>query len=113
MIELFKPVSYDDASNLKRGSVCNGCGTKGLGGWFIPNTLWGLSIEECCNIHDWMYYKGSTLGNKEEADRVFLNNMLRVIAGGSRWLRGVRRVRARNYYRAVKYFGGPAFWGST
>lgn len=60
-----------------------------------------------------MYAAGSTIADKEEADRVFLNNMLRLItaAGGLGALRWLRRQRASRYYEAVCLFGGPAFWG--
>jgi hypothetical protein len=50
--------------------------------------------------------------DKEEADRVFLWNMLRIIHArtSSRILTWLRRRRAYKYYLAVKHFGGPAFW---
>ena len=59
-----------------------------------------------------MYHEGRTIEDKEEADRVFLNNLLRIIDRENKWYKptGLMRCRARNYYRAVKYFGGPAFW---
>ncbi len=111
MIKLFAPHTYWVASNAERESRCNGCGTKGLGGLLVPDTLYGLDITEACNIHDWMYFEGKNIADKESADRTFLNNMLRIIDAGSfaplRWL---RRVRAMSYYSAVRDFGGPAFW---
>lgn len=110
-MKLFYPTSYTSASKECKSKICNGCGSKGLGGFFVPNTLWGLSIEDACNIHDWMYSEGTTLEEKDLADRVFLNNMIRIIdEKSSPLLRGLRRFRAKNYYRVVKYFGGPAFW---
>ncbi len=59
-----------------------------------------------------MYTVGGSLADKDEADRVFLNNLLRLIeAVDSVWLlRKLRRARARTYYEAVHIFGGPAFW---
>lgn len=58
-----------------------------------------------------MYHFGKDISNKEKADRVFLNNMLRIIEEGSvNWLKPLRRMRAMKYYSAVKDFGGPAFW---
>jgi hypothetical protein len=110
-MKLFAPESYYQAEEKEKDRVCNGCGAKGLGGWLVPNTLYFLSIKEACNIHDWMYEQGKTNTDKEEADRVFLNNMLRIIEGKpSKLLNALRRQRAMKYYTAVKDYGGPAFW---
>ena len=110
MPELFAPKGYRDLSPAEHARICNGCGTKGLGGYIVPDTLWGLEIEECCHIHDYMWSQGKTIEDKAQADRVFLNNMLRVIDEGSKWLRFLRRRRAFKYYEAVAVFGGPAYW---
>lgn len=110
-MNLYKPRSYTDAAHEEISENTNGCGAKGLGGWFVPDTLYGLNICDACEIHDWMYFKGKTAEDKNEADRAFLNNMVRIIDDKSGWLlKGVRKIRAKNYYRAVKYFGGPSFW---
>ena len=109
-IELYEPPGYADLSPESKALICSGCGTKGLGAVLVPNTLWGLSIEECCNIHDYMYKVGKTIEHKREADRVFLNNMLRVVDTGSKWMKFLRKRRAWKYYEAVSHFGGPAFW---
>jgi len=108
--QLYAPVGYGKMSKAQKEKLCNGCGTKGLGGWLVPDTLYGLNITEACNIHDWMYFKGKDIYDKEEADRVFLNNMLRIISRGSSWLKWLRRRRAYKYYDAVVMAGGPAFW---
>lgn len=110
MTKLWSPPGYHDLTPELKKSICNGCGTKGLGGWFVPDTLYGLSIEECCNIHDFMYRVGAIIQDKQEADRTFLNNMLRVVDTGSTWLKPFRKRRAVKYYHAVDLFGGPAFW---
>jgi hypothetical protein len=112
MVTLYAPETYVRSSDKVRSLVVNGCGP---GGWkvdIIPDTIYGLDISPACNVHDWMYTGGETLADKEEADRVFLNNMLRIIdAAGGWWvLRQLRRRRARVYYEAVQHFGGPAFW---
>lgn len=110
-VDLYAPISYWEAGPADRAGICNGCGTKGLGGWLVPDTLYGLSITEACNIHDWMYAQGDTIADKEQADRAFLNNMLRIIESKSiRILLWPRRMRAMKYYSAVRDFGGPAFW---
>ncbi|OHD24621.1 MAG: hypothetical protein A2Y38_16740 [Spirochaetes bacterium GWB1_59_5] len=110
--ELFAPASYVTAGRQTRGLVVNGCGPEGWKGALVPETMYGLDVAPACNIHDWMYVAGQTLADKEEADRVFLNNLLRLIvaADGPAWLRWLRRRRARTYYEAVSHFGGPAFW---
>lgn len=109
---LYAPTAYVKAGDGVRRIVVNGCGPAGWKGQLIPDTAYGLDISAACNIHDWMYLAGSTLAEKEEADRVFLNNLLRLIeaAGGPWLLRRLRRRRARLYYEAVRLFGGPAFW---
>jgi hypothetical protein len=109
---LFAPLSYRGAPKEVRDIAVNGCGTGGWKGALVPETMWGLDIREACNIHDWMYLAGETIADKEEADRVFLNNLLRIIETDSRWewLAALRRRRALKYYEAVRVFGGPAFW---
>jgi hypothetical protein len=59
-----------------------------------------------------MYWLGKTIEDKREADRTFLNNMLRLIDAHSHsWLLNtLRRRMALRYYTAVATFGGPAFW---
>ena len=61
-----------------------------------------------------MYHHGKDINDKNAADRVFLNNMIRTIEdeGGFCLLRKLRLRRARLYYRAVENFGGPAFWAN-
>ena len=110
--ELFAPPSYWALTPRQRADICNGCGTKGIVGHIIPDSLYGLSIKEACNIHDYMYRTGSTIEDKWEADRVFLNNMLRLVDDGSdNWFtRWVRSRAAVKYYYAVRDCGGPAFW---
>ncbi|MBT0664757.1 hypothetical protein KI809_10640 [Geobacter pelophilus] len=116
MIKLYAPDSYVAASAAVRCQVVNGCGP---GGWkvdLIPDTMWGLSVAPACDIHDWMYATGQTIADKDEADRTFLNNVLRLIDGADGWfnqlwlVKKLRRLRAREYYEAVHLFGGPAFW---
>lgn len=107
MEELSYPNQYKSMSKRKKQKICNGCGAKGLGGWFVPNTLWGLSIEEACNIHDYEYHYCTREKERNKADDRFLLNMYRIIDNQSgRFLKGIRRHRARMYYIAVKRFGG-------
>ena len=111
MFDLYEPISYMDASKEQRYMVCNGCGAANAKFDFVPDTIYGLCITPACNIHDWMYYAADPdIIFKREADRVFFNNMLRIIEDKGGFLKTARRRRALKYYLAVKYFGGPAFW---
>lgn len=107
------PQDYVTAEPELRRRVCSGCGPRGGLNGLVPETIYGLNISEACNIHDWMYaFAEPTVHAKNKADRVFLNNILRIINGKTkgRLLLFLRRKRALKYYYAVKYFGGPFFW---
>lgn len=102
---------YYDTPKKIRDKIINGCGPAGSK-WkskIIPNTLYGLNISEACNIHDFGYYHGVTLKDKDKADDMFLENMNILISNGTWCLRFLRRRRAKKYYLAVKYFGKKAF----
>lgn len=102
MVELHRPIGY-----VYDPQVSNGAGPSGKG-WIVPDTLWGLSITEAANVHDWMYTYGN---DKIEADLVFLENMIRIIDDATefRFLHWMRTSRALKYYLAVRYFGQGAF----
>ena len=109
--KLYAPEEYWRLEESYKKVICNGAGPRDFG-WLVPDTLWGLSITEAANIHDYMYHVGKTDEDKKAADRTFLNNMLRLIDAGSswRWLRKRRRARAFFYFQMVYKYGGPAFW---
>ncbi len=108
---LYAPEAYWLLSPAAKAEIVNGCGTAGWKGKLVPGHLLWLSIKEACDIHDYMYYVGTCLADKEEGDRVFLNNMLRIVESESVWfLKRRRRHMAMDYYGAVRDFGGPAFW---
>lgn len=111
-VKLYAPRSYWDASEDLLFAVTGGCGPGGVGDLLVPDTIWGLNIRRCCQIHDFMYWEGLCHADKEAADRVFLYNMLRVVQARTKnkWLRRLRVRRAKTYYEAVSTFGGPAFW---
>ena len=110
MLKLFEPEGYKALTAAEKSKICNGCGSKGLGGWLVPDTVWGLNITDCCNIHDYMYSQGATLKDKEYADRIFLNNLVRKIDSGSKLFKWLRRRRALTMHWAVDTFGEAAFW---
>jgi len=113
-IELYSEYRYNQASELDKRLICNGCGTDTWYGWLVPDTIYFLKITEACNIHDWEYEFGETLEDKKRADRTFLNNMIRIIDAKTKWewLKKLRYKRAYKYYLAVKHFGAPAFWAN-
>lgn len=102
-MRLFAPHSYLQATPLQRSRVCNGCGGAGSwSAWLVPNHIWGLCIEEACNIHDWAYGHGY---GKARADLMLLCNLLILCGRGSRWLLPLRGLRCLAYYLAVTFFG--------
>ncbi len=109
---LFSPASFLTSTGKQLKEICNGCGA--AGSWFRPpEKIYGTLIVQACHIHDFMYNEGRTIEDKDEADRVMLNNMIRLIERDSgKWYKPtfLQRRRALKYYLAVKNFGGPAFW---
>ncbi len=109
------PRSYWAASSDYRDANCNGCGTSGWKGELIPDTVYGLSINSACQIHDWMYAEGQTDDDKTAADALFLTNLLALVAQAARatwwsWLLApFRRRRCLKYFEAVSAFGSSAF----
>jgi len=111
-VALFAPPDFWSLTPEQKQEICNGCGP---GAWkvdLVPDHPLGLHFDEACNIHDYCYAVGKTVADKEAADRIFFNNMLRVVdattTGLFEALQG--RALALAYYEAVKHFGGPAFW---
>jgi len=110
---LHAPSSFKTTPISSLAEVSNGCGAAGAKFDFVPDKIYGTYIGEACHIHDWMYHEGRTSEDKEEADRAFLNNILRLIKKrATAWYKPIflMRIRAKNYYNGVKLFGGPAFW---
>lgn len=110
---IFAPASFLNAPTNQLKEVCNGCGAANAKFDFVPDRIYGTDISFACIIHDWMYEQGRIIEDKEEADRVFLNNMYRLIElDKHKWYKPTRlqRIRARGYYQAVQHFGGSAFW---
>jgi hypothetical protein len=110
-LDLVFPDSFRLSSATARQMVCNGAGPRRFG-WLVPDTIWGLSITDAANIHDWMYWKGRTEADRLEADVTFLVNMCRLIEmrSSNRAIHFLRRWRAMTYFSAVRDFGGKAFY---
>ena len=112
VLKLYAPSSYWETPSHIIDEMTGGCGPGGFGDMLVPDTMYGLSVKPACRIHDFQYFVGKTLEDKIAADRIFLNNMVRIINANSglRILRRLRLIRARTYYTFVQCFGGPAFW---
>jgi len=112
MAKLYAPSAYWLYDQKELADLVNGCGPDGWKNELIPDHLLWVSIEEACNIHDFMYVFGVTEADREEADRVFLNNMLRIVEEQSKcWTtRFIRRKLALHYYSVVRDMGGTYFW---
>ncbi len=112
-VKLYAPENYWSLTAKEHEENCNGCGPDGILSVVVPDTVYGLKITAACDIHDYMYVTAeATIAAKNEADRVFLNNMLRLVEARTKsWiLKRLRIQRARIYYRAVAELGGPWFW---
>lgn len=112
MTEIFAPEQYWRIPKDVREREYEGCGPGKIGDYFVPDSIFGVSITPACRVHDFMYSVGETIADKEEADRVFLNNMIRIVSDKSsnRFTRCIMLRIVKKYYQGVKYFGGPSFW---
>lgn len=121
---LYAPKKYweireNDGCLYKR--LTNGCGSqptkegwkRDLFGIFQPEKLFGLDIKIACDIHDisYVYPEYEGIEGKHSADRVFINNLLRLIDKHTQgWiLKRLRLGKAYLYYKLVVNFGGPSF----
>ena len=96
--------------NIEGNKVkANGCGA-GWSAWIIPDKWFGLDFTMACHIHDAYYDIGKTNEDKVIADRIFYNNMLRVVESRPKCLQFIGKRLALRYYQAVKEFGAVAFW---
>ena len=111
---VYAPTAFIETTTTQLLDICNGCGSENspLPSSRCPQTLFGVPMYIACMIHDYMYYFGKTAEDKDRADRVFRNNMLRLTKLHKKKFIPlfVYRVLIQRAYRAVKHFGGPAFW---
>lgn len=108
---LLVPKAYLESRQSELDEITNGCGPAGWKVDLVPDSMYGLSIAEACNIHDFSYYIGETTEDKEFADKAFLENLNTIIdnKGGNRLIVWLRKRRAKTYYLAVSKFGDDAF----
>lgn len=70
------PSDFWKLTPAQLSDISNGCGPKGFG-WLVPDRfrLIGVNFTPACDIHDFCYHLGIP---KEEADRMFLSNLLTI-----------------------------------
>ncbi len=100
---LCAPIGYSSFSPEQLKNITNGCGLKGIN-IIIPDIIAGIDFIEPCNIHDFCYYIGDTIDDKNFSDELFFWNMIIVIKnkGGNYFIRKLREIIAYRYYIAVK-----------
>ena len=108
MVELYIPKEVWERLEDKTIEK-NGCGS-GWSAGLIPDVIFGLDFTMPCAVHDEMYFLGRSVEDKHEADRVFLNNMLRMVEQRPWYLQGYGKWVAKRYYEAVVLFGASAYW---
>lgn len=83
----------------------------------IPRTLWGIDCNIAGYKHDFRYFVGGTEDDREKADKIFKDDLYKIINNhkcnwpwGTRWLHiKLARRRAVKYYLAVKLLGKGNF----
>jgi len=86
-----------------------GCGPGGVGDMLVPDTMWGLNINEACRVHDWYYrmYPDRSEEARKSADQIMHDNAVDIVnnADSGRILRFLRRLRCKTYFHMVRNFG--------
>lgn len=105
------PYSYWSLQKNILKSFTNGCGSKGILNYLVPDNLIGTNITSACNIHDYMYLMGQTTEERKSADKIFLKNMKAIInkSDSSFFVKTLRKIKAHIYYWAVRIFGQNFF----
>ena len=103
------PKEFNEMDEASLLMAMGGCGPGRFGDYFVPDTVYGMSIKPACGVHDLDYTLGK---DKEKADLRFLENM-NIIIGRSRFrlVRLLRQRRVLKYYLAVSKFGDSSFKG--
>ena len=106
---------YTKLTVAQKDSICNGCGPSGWRANFVPNTFYGLSIKELCNIHDYDFSVYKTIKGFNIANDRLYNNFITYINAKSNWFMAIlRRRRAKTYCMFVEsQLGVDAFYDST
>ena len=102
------PDGYLNLSPLVKAEIVNGAGA--ADGIKVPNTMWGLDMEEVFNMHDYGYFMGEGEEDKRLADRLMLTNAIIMICNKRGPLMYLRGIRAMTYFMAVAILGKKAFY---
>jgi len=91
-----------------------GCGPGGIGDWFVPDTMWGLSMRPACRIHDWDYRHGEGCSeeHRKECDQRLRDNCKIIVNyhTKSKIVKSLRYVRINTYYFMVRTCGKSSYW---
>lgn len=115
-IHLYCPEPWNSRGWEEIKAIANGCGPSGWKEKIVPDSIFGCSIKEACELHDVEYEEGKDIEAKNSADRSFRNNMQRLVRGrttnwfAKRLLLKPRLKLKGVYYQAVCKLGGTAFW---
>jgi len=85
--------------------VSNGCGPECWKHDLGQNQPLGIDLSPACDIHDWMYFEGSTERDRVAADDLFWVNLKTLIRESGGWLKPYRWVVGWLYWRAVAQVG--------
>ena len=114
-VDLFDWHGYAGMSDAKRNAIINGCGPTGwkiLKG--IRNYILGIWVQPACDLHDVDYELSEPdIEDKKKADRIFHNNLYRLIDKKEDqwfWVRALRYKKADLYFYLVVKRGGTSFW---
>ena len=100
------PLDYYEASKEERDEIINRCGPDGFLNKFIPDHLFGLSIAEVCNIHDWEFSKAQSQDVLKKADLNFKNNLMVIVRNYTKnvFLKSIRQAAAKIYFWVVRAY---------
>lgn len=111
------PKSFTETDCTTIAANVNLCGTDDITGDLVPETIYFYYIGDCCVIHDWEYFDADPEEElRKKADRRFRNNLIREMRKAmraSKFYRAIKKLfrrRIKTYYKAVRSFGGGAFW---
>lgn len=96
---------YKSLTKRQRKFICNGCG--GKGGFVNPPEF---LFHASCNHHDFLYWRGGTEEDRENADNAFYDFMKKDIAEAKWYKRTYYSVLAFTYFKAVRKFGEEFFF---
>ena len=113
--QLAAPASFWNATDEIINSLTGGCGPGGIGDYFVPDTIYGMSVKAACIIHDWCFGVWNDKAGFEIANNIFKNNMIRINNQnlGCGTIKRLRLKRIKKYFLAVHFFGEPSYYDSA